>query len=244
MWEDFLQNVQFKMLTAVVAAENNKSKTWSSAYKWFINPVILCPYCREWLETKRVWVVDEDNCKVVRLFELDGRPLRAECCHPHVGAAGAICMGTASNVTQALFSSLNSEDAYVKVEEWLPEILNHECEEMLRGTRNEYVSCYKCYSDVHIDEIRYSEFDAKPYCCDCYNAKHWTCNDCGDDFHMETGIPYYEVKYEVVCDFCFTQKYFTCEKCDDHFANTERGDDNLCVECFEENELIQMEENE
>lgn len=229
---DFLQNVQLRLLEEQAKKEAPPGRIWSTAYKWYINPILKCNYCEEWLETRRVWVVDEEAWKVVAAYDVGGgRAINVVSCHPHVGPAGAICKGNAQSVAEALFHGL-SEDAYVKPYEWLPEVLEHECPEMDEREDEDYFVCYGCDERFHIDENYYSEYRGCRYCSVCYWEVHWRCEGCDGEWHEDSDEPSHVVGDYTYCSSCFYDRYFICDGCDETCDNDQYRDEGLCNACY------------
>jgi hypothetical protein len=228
---DFLQAVQFRL--DIEKPKLVSDKIWSTSYKWFVNPILQCPYCKEWLETDRVWVVSEEEKKVMKVYHLQTRKsVNVELCHPHVGTAGRICMGNAQSTSEALFAGL-SEDAYIKPYEWLPEELNHECDELVDvGDENVYY-CENCGDQLSEDSQYWSDFYEAYYCSECHRGRHWNCWQCGNEWAVDD-----EYRYEVdcynYCSDCFRAKFFECDGCGDVFKLSECAGHGLCDECYVE----------
>lgn len=231
---DFLQSLEMRLLEQREQAKAPPSRIWTTKYKWFINPILQCPYCQDWLETWRVWVVDEDERKVRAVYDLDGgKEIKVSGCHPHVGTAGAICMGSARTPAEALFASL-SNDAYVKPFEWLPDVLEHRCDEMDEAEDENYTYCRECEDRIHIDDAYYSEDTDGAYCSDCYWDNHWRCDSCDGEWHIESDECQSEVNGRIYCESCFSQRFFSCEGCYENFSHDDYGGDGRCQECYDE----------
>lgn len=231
---DFLQNVQLRLLEEQAKKEAPPGPIWSTTYKWYINPILQCNYCKEWLETRRVWVVDEVAWKVVAAYDVGGgRAINVVRCHPHVGSAGAICKGNAQSVAEALFHGL-SEDAYEKPYEWLPKVLGHECDEMRARRDENTIICTSCDEEVHIDDSYYSEDTGYRYCGDCYWECHWRCEGCEGEWHEGSRESYHNVDDSAYCSECFSDHYFICEGCDNTFNHIDCAGDNRCQDCYDE----------
>lgn len=231
---DFLQNVQFRLLEEQAKRDAPPGREWSTPYKWYINPVLRCPYCEEWVETGRVWVIDEEECKVVALYKVTGgKALNVTTCHPHVGTAGKICMGSACTPAEALFHGL-SEDAYVKPYDWLPEVLEHQCAEMDEREDENYIVCDDCGDRYHIDESYYSEYADGHYCSGCYWEVHWRCDQCNGEWHEDSDELSHVVRSYAYCSRCFSDRYFICDGCDETCDNEQYRDEGLCNGCYDD----------
>lgn len=229
---DFLQSVSMEALVRKAEQEPSGSNQWHLNYKLCINPKLQCPYCREWLDTLRVWVIDEIENKVRKLWTLDGHELGVECCHPHVGSAGRICMGDARTATDALFAGLSS-DAYISPWEWLPDVLGHECGKLLaeRDAEDEHhFTCQECDDRYHEDDVYWSDGGYGPYCSNCYYERYDRCHKC--DSEWENGELKETPRGEYWCESCFAEQYFECEDCDGTFSNDEYMGYNLCETCW------------
>jgi len=232
MFIDLLANVQFRLAEEQVKNETQE-KVWISKYMWYINPSLQCPYCQKWLSTERVWVVDEEERKVRRLFLVQGGyRIDLEGCHPHVGAAGRICMGSARTPVEALFAGL-SDDAYTKPYDWLPEVLGHECDELMDARDEAYIYCAACDERVSEDDI-YRSDNGDCYCSDCYYDNHWFCYRCGESWHVESDEIRNVVDGDYYCESCFDRDFFDCEGCGDNFRKEEYGGDGRCEACYDE----------
>lgn len=231
---DFLQSLEMRLLEQKERAQAPPSRIWTTKYKWFINPILQCPYCQDWLETKRVWVVDEEERKVRAVYHLDGgKEFRVSGCHPHVGPGGGICMGSARTPAEALFASL-SNDAYVKPYEWLPDVLGHQCPEMDEREDEDYFVCDGCEDRYHIDENYYSEYMDSRYCSDCYWEVHWRCDHCDGEWHEDSSEPRYDVNNYIYCSSCFSDRYFICDGCDETVSNDQYREEGLCNACYDD----------
>jgi hypothetical protein len=215
------------------------SKEWKLNYKWLINPKVKCPWCLEWVPTGRVWVVDEAETKVRRLWTLAGERLDVTLCHPHVGEGGKICMGNARTAVDALLAGI-SNDAYpgAKPADWFPRELGHECPTMggaLEGEEDDEgtFTCYGCDEQYDEDDSFRSDHNDRLYCSDCYYENHTSCTYCGNDYHDSLGETRSTPEGEY-CNDCFSEKFFDCEGCGDVFKLAERLGDDRCESCYTE----------
>lgn len=229
----FMQSLEMRLLERRERAEAPPSRIWSTNYKWFINPILQCPYCQEWLETRRVWVVDENELKVKAVYDLGGgEELDVAGCHPHVGPGGRICMGSASTPAEALFAGLNS-DAFVKPVEWLPNALGHRCGELDEAEEEEdRIYCRECEDQLQVDEAYYSESSYGVYCYDCYWERHWRCDRCDGEWCADGYEASYDVGGSIYCRECFTADYFLCEGCEETVNHRDCAGDNRCQNCY------------
>ena len=229
---DFLQSLEMRLSEQKERAQVPPSRIWTTQYKWFINPILQCPYCQDWLETKRVWVVDEEERKVRAVYDLKGgKELIVSGCHPHVGSGGKICMGSASTPAEALFASLSS-DAFVKPVEWLPDVLGHRCAEMDEAEDEDYTYCRECAGQLHVEDAYYSDSTADAYCSDCYWDHHWRCEACDGEWHVDSVECLNVVNGTTYCESCYSQRFFNCEGCYEDFSHDEYGGDGRCTECY------------
>ncbi len=181
-----------------------------------------------------MWVVNEKELKVVAVFKVaGGKALDVTYCHPHVGPAGAICMGSARTPAEALFHGL-SGDAYVQPYKWLPEVLNHQCPEMWEREDEDYFVCDGCERRYDINNNYYSEYTNGRYCSDCYWEVHWRCESCNGEWHGDSNEPRHDVGYCHYCSSCFSERYFICDDCDGTVSNEEYREDGLCNECYDD----------
>lgn len=231
---DFLQSLEMRLLEQKERAQAPPSRIWTTKYKWFINPILQCPYCQDWLETQRVWVVDEEERKVRTVYDLDGgEELVVSGCHPHVGPGGKICMGSASTPAEALFASLSS-DAYVKPVEWLPDVLGHRCGEMEEEEDEDYAYCRECEDRIHVEDAYYSESIDGAYCSDCYWDDHWRCEACDGEWHVHSMQVSSVINDRTYCESCFHQRFFNCDVCGENFSHNDYGGYGRCQECYDE----------
>lgn len=232
-----LQNAVFAASELQVKRASPQDRKWHFNYKVFINPSVRCSWCNEWLPTKRVWVVDEADFRVRKLWTLAGKRLDVEACHPHVGTAGRICMGDAKTVSEALFNGL-SNDAYVKPKYWLPEVLGHRCETLGEDLESEYdedsFTCYGCDGVYHRDDCYYSEETDRDYCRDCFYESHTYCNGCGNDFYDDGNEATISTPDGDYCQSCFSDKFFECEGCDEIYRLERLLADDRCEDCWSE----------
>lgn len=232
MFVDLLTNVQCQ-LAEELRKKESPEKMWTTAYKWYINPSLQCPYCQEWLPTERVWVVDEDQKKVHRLFFVGGgRRLDTAACHPHV-SSGAICMGDARTPAEALFAGLSS-DAYTKPYDWLPKALGHECDELMEAREENYLYCVECENRVRANDAYFSSGSDDPYCSSCFHDNHWSCYECGDSWYVDSDDPRFDVSGDYYCEVCFDRNFFGCEGCGENFGRNDYGGDGRCQDCWDE----------
>lgn len=107
---------------------------------FFINPEVLCPWCKKTVPNNRHLLVDEYNSKLVAQWKLNGKvvpknpPLTY---HPHTPKAdGTLCYKRATSANQLLFTAINP---IYRIHEWLWDI-GHDCEKFMRAT---CISCKK-----------------------------------------------------------------------------------------------------
>jgi hypothetical protein len=239
---DYLSLLQGAALRASEREAQRAAPTdfkWHFNYKVFVNPSVRCSWCNEWLPTKMVWVVDEKECRVRKLWTLEGERLDVEACHPHVGTAGAICMGDAQTVSEALFSGI-SNDAFIdsKPIKWFPEVLGHRCETLGEDLESEYdedsFTCYGCDGVYHRDDSYYSEETDRDYCSDCFYESHTNCYGCGNDFYDDGREATISTPDGYYCQSCFSDKFFECEGCDEIFRLERLLADDRCEDCWSE----------
>lgn len=235
---DFISMLQSAALQAselVPKREDATDLRWHLNYKWLINPPVQCPWCKEWIPTQRVWVVDEVEKKVRRVWLLNGTCISPESCHPHVGGGGLICMGNAPTAVDALTASI-SNDAYIKPWRWFPNELDHKCETMgdaLDSDEDErYETCVNCEEYVSQDEAYFSEYTDSYYCEGCYWEYHTSCGWCGADFHQDGSESTTTTPEGECCNRCFGSYFFTCEGCDEVMRLTAELGDDRCEDCY------------
>lgn len=239
---DFISILQSAALQASELIPKREEATdlrWHLNYKWLINPPVQCPWCKDWLPTGRVWVVDEAERKVRRVWKLNGERLNVKACHPHVGSGGMICMGSAPTAVDALTASL-STDAYVQPKQWLPEELGHRCPTMGDSLDDgdeddeDHFICVSCGTRGHNDDRYVSDYTEDDYCDSCYWDVHTSCCNCGVDFHENQSNGTISTPDGEYCNVCISSRFFECDGCDEVFRLDQCMADNRCESCYSE----------
>src|SRR5262245_53356750 len=77
-----------------------------AGHKIFSNPKVQCPNCGEFVQTKRIWLVDDRSNYLIKCWKMDGSRINPdnEIVHPHVNNRnGEVCLGTLKKASEALF---------------------------------------------------------------------------------------------------------------------------------------------
>lgn len=174
----------------------------------FVDPPAMCPHCREWFRTNRIWVVDENNGKLAGCWDMKtGQPPPASLVHPHSGSnRGSICKGNNHTYADALFIGISAGTHYYSTERWLFE-LGHDCPYLT--VRVTCQICRRSHPKVGTHNYGHGSF----HVCSryCYTlAKYFRCMRC----YKETGF-YTEPKWERYCEECFNASSTACHLCGD-----------------------------
>lgn len=251
---DFLQQVALRASELQASIPRSETREWKLNYKMLFNPKLHCPFCEEWIESGRVWMVDEAERCVKRVWKLDGTHINVDGCHPHVGAGGRICMGSARSTSDALVAGIAGSDDFVRAWDWFPEELGHSCPNLERaaevGQYNRHADdpfeddhdgeayCDACEDYYPEEDVYFCDLNESRYCDGCWADRHDSCENCGDGIHTHDGESSYEVEGRYgtifVCEYCYNQNYFTCTECDKGLRNEKHQEYGICVDCWEE----------
>lgn len=99
------------------------------------------------------------------------------------------------------------------------------------------IFCEECHEWVQNGNGDYLTDNGKIICCDCYNDRYFTCNECGGVFEEDEA--YCGDNGNFYCVECFNDGFFTCERCGnvyslEHEYQYEHEGDIYCSECFDE----------
>lgn len=252
---DFMQQVALLASELQALIPKARTREWKLGYKMLFNPKLHCPFCEEWIESGRVWMVDEEKSTVRRVWKLDGTKINVDGSHPHVGVGGRICMGNARSVLDALVAGIAGTDDFVRAWNWFPEQLGHSCPNLERaadvGRFNRHADdpfenedhngeqyCDSCDEYYDEDDTYYCDSNDRTYCSNCWGADHDVCEDCDSGIHSHADETSYEVegRYGIrrVCEECYSNRYFTCTLCDKGLRDEKYQEDGVCVECWAE----------
>ena len=121
------------------AQEANVGKPWlGKRYIAYTGVELVCPACKEVVQTNLTYILDKDNGYVLRAFagqrELEFSTRETwKYVHPHVYDNRSICMGyddkgnRNTSIEAALFLGLNPASALVDVGLWFRDVAQHEC---------------------------------------------------------------------------------------------------------------------
>jgi len=229
--------------------------------KIVVDPEVGCPMCPEWVRTNRIWIVDEDSREMLRVYRSGtGRKIRSEV-HPHVGANGKICMGSAGSIGEALWGRVNTMSVFWEPREWFQE-MGHDCHEWDEEEDDDTVVCEECEERYEEGDIRHYEGPDRLLCDGCWRAVSVCCDNCEERIYTGSDEGLTEVlvgsgKWEDWCDRCF-EATTTCWECEETWDEREisyvekRGfcpdckpeKAGVCEECSEEKLLENLAETE
>lgn len=233
-----LQNAVMRASELRESKGGAEARKWKLSHKWLVNPKLQCPYCKEWLESGRVWVIDEGRRYVHRVWKLDGTVVSPNKCHPHVGEGGKICMGSSVSGAQAIVAGLTPGETYgdARLHKWLPQTLGHQCERMERGEWVD-VGGHECVDYIAREyfggEGEEEEHEGEAYCDSC------------DEYYDENTVNYCERLGQTLCENCWMETHSSCENCSETICEhrwdglsvtNSYGDAvTICTGCYEDN---------
>lgn len=255
---DFLQQVALKANELQAQVPKASTKEWKLNYKMLFNPKLHCPFCEEWIESGRVWIVDEENTTVKRVWKLDGTKINVDGCHPHVGFGGKICMGNARSISDALIAGIAGRDDFIRAWDWFPEQLGHSCSVMDEARKNGGFNrhaddpfeddhegesyCDSCDEYYNEDDTYFCDRTDRTYCENCWGDSHDFCEDCSGEIHTHADETSYEVEgrygTKYVCEVCYMDDYFTCTECDKGLRYEKHQEDGVCMDCWAETHFV------
>lgn len=266
---EFLMTLTSK-ISELKAKYRESSWSFRQGLKLFIDPTVRCPWCEQWIHTRRVWLVDDKWAVLKGCWFLNGEPVDKEkfIIHPHVcNADKSICLGTTSIPSTALFASITSGHHYYSTEHWF-EQLGHNCPNTPKTICN---VCNRMYFHDEGYSLSYGQNNYRVCSIDCFNvANLFRCTTCFSEREL------YEpqdrdklceqcwINNTVECSFCTNRDYswrihrtpdieFVCQRCHpDHFKkcsnclcflhNSEIMEDGICRYCEYEIEEDDREE--
>lgn len=249
-------------------------KGWRFQEGVVVFPEAECPYCKEIVKSKAVWVMSETKL-LGQAVPRRGRELIMDAPrHPHATPSD-ICFGNAFDPLHALFGALNPDSAWVEVDQWLKgKYWEHECEEMRKGDSCEWCGdeidegeefscadsiycsscfyerafyCDRCSEAYSIDEMN-NPPNGSDYCNECFNENYFNCYECSEAFKHDDRMTFDDEDY---CGDCWNDKFFNCDDCSENFELSEmKGDERKCSECYVEpvcdacNEILKDDEED
>lgn len=242
------------MLAEVERRAAKVQPRWHPKVTLLHNPSAMCPWCEGWVETRRVWALQESPPSVLAVWDAAGRRLSmAHQVHPHVFTSGHVCMGegSAGTLAEALWTGLNPySPASGTVEGWLKG-LGHECERMREGRLGRR---WQAVTEREEDEDNWvcsncdGNYDREDDGMWCGNV--WWCDDCFSGHHVRC-----ERCYEMMCEHlgeypttvvdatggerewcvtCCGDNAFYCERCERDLTNDQHAKNGTCKECWAE----------
>lgn len=223
-----------------------EAKGWSWSKGVVLFPEARCPFCREVMKSRALWLV-RGNYLLGQAVPVAGRELVLDRpSHPHA-TPSAICMGNAVDPLQALFNGLNPKSSSFNTGDqitggmcdWLRgPYWEHTCSEMdeaeERVSDDDHEDDFLCAGcEEYFDECR--EFNYEYYCESCFNERAFICHACGGTFVDErrhTGPD--DRSY---CGDCYCDRFFCCENCEEDFSSDEANSTNwgtYCDDCWGE----------
>lgn len=172
-----------------------------------------CPNCETWIETNRIWLVDESKGYLKGCWHLDGSKVSGkstDIIHPHVPYNGQVCLGDSGGASNALFCGVASGKHYHSTEKWFSQ-LGHDCVNAIRG------KCSGCdYEGFQ------SELEDGRVCNECINGGTYSmCGNC------ENWCPTDEMDGNGYCSSC-AEELHHCRHCNEREVE-EDGD--ICDNC-------------
>jgi len=198
-----------------------------------VNPEARCPSCNAWVQTNRIWFVDEEDRKLRGCWEVTPGAMHKgmtayDDTHPHsTGPTGDICVGSNGSTIEALFSGISPGTHYASTERWFWH-LGHDCPAYPPD-----VECSIC-KRMHPRIVTY-QYGAGLRLCgrECYQvACMFRCVKCSGprDFYEPTDR-------ERHCTTCFEEESVTCSYCNARVMNYRSGmvaetTDIVCRRCI------------
>jgi len=164
-------------LKAGLKDAKDKAFTISPNISWLYNPSVVCPYCDRPAETGRTWLLDEGKMRIISSYNIKTRGrVRNGAVHPHCkGESGAMCMGNAKSVSEAVLFGLFPESAYTNIREFMSDI-GHEC-----GEFDKFQVCRRCLRDRPKEEMRHDPYlQMDRVCNNCWHEHNIICKGCGE----------------------------------------------------------------
>lgn len=199
---------------------NCKRKDVSSGWKLkpgitvAVAPEALCPHCKQFVPTNRIWFIDERDYNLRGCWEIKPGVVTEmtsyEDTHPHItGPTGGICMGNGNKTAfDAMFMGISPGSHYGNSERWFWN-RGHNCPGLL-----DRQPCVICGLN-HPKEVsyRYGYPDMRTCSYSCYQiAVYFRCYQCG----CETGWTGSE-RWQGRCETCFERAAFVCIECNEKF---------------------------
>lgn len=146
-----------------------------SEISWLYDPSVICPFCDQSVPTGRTWLLDNNTKRIISSYDIKtkGR-IRTGAVHPHCNReSSTVCMGTASDLSEALFLNLNPLSAYWNIREFMAD-LEHEC-----GEKDKYQKCKRCSLERLKEQLRYDQFlRIDGVCLSCWKENNRMCSAC------------------------------------------------------------------
>lgn len=210
---------------------------WKPKVVWLHNPAAMCPWCDQWVATRRVWALREKPMAVLGVWDAAGRRLpMAHMVHPHVFSHGGICNGDAgAPLMDALWAGLNpfspASGGSDAVKLWLRE-LGHSCENL--GDKRRLGSRFQRVVEREIEEEE-EDHEGESYCESC------------DEWYDENEVYSCDNLDGYYCESCFDEMHRRCEDCGEEVCNHGRHrhstytvtdgsyDKEVCESCYSDN---------
>jgi hypothetical protein len=176
-----------------------------------------CPNCDSWIETNRIWLVDEADGILKGCWHRDGRKVE-KIIHPHVPYSGKVCLGKSGGASNALFAGVDKGRHYHSTERWFNQ-LGHDCPDAIKA------NCIACLDEYYESELEDGKGCNKCYdsglvklcenCGHCDLAKNFTedlCRNCEEEVYRCRHCGETEVEEDGwLCDSCIC-RYDDCDK--------------------------------
>lgn len=222
---ELLNHIALKTMELKVSSREGGWR-WREGITLFVFPEARCPRCENWIQTNRVWLVDEKWRKLLYCWHRDGTLVdpTKNIVHPHVNSVRRICVGDNDNPSTALFAGISPGNHYQSTEVFFWE-LGHDCPKVPK------TNCDLCRARF-VNVARLYGENSRPLCSQyCYDVAYmFRCWACFDE------LPFYDGHgRDGYCETCYMERTTPCGLCDgrvfNHDIRTLPTGEIVCASC-------------